>query len=247
LPLASVRAAAEEAHAHQIPVTAHLEIINVMDAVEAGIDGVEHITSLGLPLISPIEAEKYRQAVLANNNARQMGRYQMWASINPRSEASLALARLLASKKTFVDPTLAVFERQPGDKGENIDVMVRAVANMKAYVGVLHQAGVRIVVGSHSDVPHAPRGLAYHRELELLVESGMKPMETLVAATRVGAQFLGREHDLGTVEPGKLADILIVDANPLEDIRNARRVSSVIVDGRLLDPNRIPALKPSQK
>lgn len=247
LPLASIRAAAEEAHALEVPVTAHLEIIDVRDAVEAGVNGIEHVTSLGLPLVSPIEAEKYRQAVLANNDARRMGRYRTWASIDPRSQAALDLARFLSVRKIFVDPTLAVFERQPGDKGEEIDVMVRAVANMKAYVGVLHQAGVPIVVGSHSNVPHAARGLAYHRELELLVESGLKPMDALVAATKIGAQFLRRERDLGTVEEGKLADILIVDGNPLQDIRNARNVSLVIADGRMIDPKQIPGLVVAKK
>ncbi|HEY3131840.1 MAG TPA: amidohydrolase family protein [Acidobacteriota bacterium] len=247
LPLASIRAAAEEAHLLEIPVTAHLEIIDVRDAVEAGVNGIEHITSLGLPLVPPIEAEKYRQAVLANNDARRMGRYRMWASIDPHSQAALDLARFLSARKIFVDPTLAVFERQPGDKGEEIDMMVRAVANMKTYVGVLHQAGVPIVVGSHSDVPHAARGLAYHRELELLVESGLKPIDVLVAATKTGAQFLGRDRDLGTIEKGKLADILIVDGNPLQDIRNARNVSVVIADGRVIDPKQIPQLTVTKK
>ncbi len=242
LPLESIRAAAAEAHRLRVPVTAHLEIINVMDAVEAGVDGIEHITSLGLALIPPMEAEKYRQAVLADNRARNMGRYRMWAGIDPRSERASALARFLAARRVFVDPNLAVFERRPGDKGEDPEVAARGWENMKAYTGVLHRAGVPIVVGSHSSVPHAPRGLAYHRELELLVDAGMKPMEALVAATRTGARFLAREHDLGTVEEGKLADILVVDGDPLADIRHARNVTTLVVDGQLLDPKKIPPL-----
>lgn len=242
LPLESMRAAAEEAHRLRVPVTAHLEITNVRDAIEAGLDGLEHITSLGLALIAPLEAEKYRQQVLADNNARREGRYRMWASIDPRSEQAAELARFLAARKVFVDPNLAVFERRADPADENSAVKVLATKHMKEYVGVLHRAGVRIVAGSHSNVDYAPRGFAYHRELETLVEAGLTPMEVLVAATRTGAQFLARENDLGTIEEGKLADILVLDNDPLEEIQNTRSISTVIVDGRILDPKKIPPL-----
>jgi imidazolonepropionase-like amidohydrolase len=242
LPLESIRAAAEEAHRLRVPVTAHLEIINVRDAVEAGIDGVEHITSLGLSLLAPMQAEKYRQQVLADNNARREGRYQMWASIDPHSEQAAELARFLAARKVFVDPNLAVFERRPDPDDENSAAKVLATKHMKEYVGVLHRAGVPIVAGSHSNVDYAPRGFAFHRELETLVETGLTPAETLVAATRTGAQFLGREHELGTVEEGKLADILVLDNDPLVDISNTRSISKIILDGRVLDPKKIPPL-----
>jgi imidazolonepropionase-like amidohydrolase len=242
LPLESIRAAADEAHRLRVPVTAHLEIVDVRSAVEAGLDGVEHITSLGLALIPPREAEKYRQQVLADNNARREGRYRMWASIDPHSPQAEELARFLAERKVFVDPNLAVFERRPDAADENSEMKVLATKHMKEYVGVLHRAGVRIVAGSHSNVDYAPRGFAYHRELETLVEAGMSPMEVLVAATKTGAQFLGREHDLGTVEEGKLADLLVLDKDPLNDISNTRSISTVIVDGRVLDANKIPPL-----
>jgi imidazolonepropionase-like amidohydrolase len=242
LPLESIRAAADEAHRLRIPVTAHLEIIDARDAVEAGIDGVEHITSLGLALAPSMEAEKYRQQVLADNNARRQGRYDMWASIDPQSDRATELARFLAERKVFVDPNLAVFERRADASDEHSAVKVLATKHMKEYVGVLHRAGVRIVAGSHSNVDYAPRGFAYHRELETLVEAGLTPMEVLVAATRSGAQFLHREDELGTVEEGKLADVLVLDKDPLANIQNTRSISLVIVDGKLIDPNKIPPL-----
>jgi imidazolonepropionase-like amidohydrolase len=244
LPVESIHQASYEAHRLGVPVTAHLEIIDPRDAVEAGVDGIEHITSLGIALIPPMEAERYRQAILKENNARRDGRYEMWARINPESPQALELARFLAKHGTYVDPNLAVFERQPGDKQENIEMHVKGFRNMLAYVGVLHREGVPIVVGSHSNAPHAPRGLAYHREMELLVEAGMTPMQVLVAATRTGARFFRRERDLGTIEEGKLADLVIVDGNPLEDIRKTRNVVSVIVDGRPLDPAEVLKLTP---
>lgn len=244
LPVESIRATAEEAHRLGVPVTSHLEIVDPRYAVEAGVDGIEHITSLGIALIPPMDAERYRQAILKDNNARRDGRYEMWANINPESPEAIALARFLAKHGTYVDPNLAVFERQPGDKHENIATHAKGFRNMIAYVGVLHREGVPIVVGSHSNAPHAPRGLAYHREMELLVEAGMTPMEVLVAATRTGARFFQRERDLGTIEKGKLADLVIVDGNPLEDIRTTRNVETVIVDGKQLDPAAILKLTP---
>lgn len=246
LPLESIRAAAEEAHRYRIPVTAHLEIIDARDAVNAGVDGIEHITSLGTALVPPMEAERYRQAILKDNNARRDGRYRIWAKIDPESDRARDLAKLLAERKIFVDPNLAVFERRPDPKDPLSEAKVRATANMKRYVGVLHRAGVPIVVGSHSNVPYAERGWAYQRELETLVEAGLTPMQTLAAATKVGARFLGREDEIGTIEQGKLADIVILDKDPLADIANTRSVSKVIVGGQIIDPAAVPALATSR-
>jgi len=72
-----------------------------------------------------------------------------------------------------------------------------------------------------------------HDELAFLVESGMTPMEALQTATRNVAEFLGMLRDEGTIEPGKVANVVIVDGNPLDDIRNTRRVSHVMSRGAL--------------
>jgi imidazolonepropionase-like amidohydrolase len=246
LPLESIRAAAEEAHRYGVPVTSHLEIIDVRAAVEAGVDGVEHITSLGLPLVPPIEAEKYRQEILADNNARREGRYRMWATIDPQGAPARELAAFLAQRRIFVDPNLAVFERRMEPDKPESESEARAWQNMRDYVGVLHRAGVPIVVGSHSSVPFAERGMAYHRELETLVEAGLSPMDALVAAGQTGARFLRSDH-VGEIAEGKLADLVVLDANPLEDIRNARKVHRVIVNGQVIDPATIPPLTMSKR
>jgi imidazolonepropionase-like amidohydrolase len=106
---------------------------------------------------------------------------------------------------------------------------------MKRLVERLHASGARIVLGGHTSVPHAGRGEAPWRELELLVESGITPMDAIVAATRNGAAFLGRASDLGTLEPGKRADLIVVDGDPLTDIKAIRRVNRVMVEGRWID------------
>jgi imidazolonepropionase-like amidohydrolase len=246
LPLESIRATAEEAHRFGVPVTSHLEIIDVRAAVEAGVDGVEHITSLGLALIPPMQAEQYRQEILKDNNARRTGRYRMWASIDPHGEPGRELAEFLARRGIFVDPNLAVFERRADPDKPESDMEARAWRNMRDYVGVLHRAGVPIVVGSHSNAPFAKRGMAYHRELETLVEAGLTPMEALAAAGETGARFL-RRSDLGEIAEGKLADLVVLDANPLDDIRNASKVHRVIVSGQVIDPDGIPPLTMNER
>ena len=110
---------------------------------------------------------------------------------------------------------------------------VHAFKQMEAFVGLAKKAGAKIVVGSHSDVPHSKRGWAYQRELELLVDSGLTPMEAIVAGTIENARYFHIDDRLGSVEPGKIADLLLVEGDPLKDISNMRRVKRVMLNGKL--------------
>lgn len=94
-----------------------------------------------------------------------------------------------------------------------------------------HDAGVLVAVGTDAGNPGTFHGPSIYREMELLQEAGLAPMDVLVAATRTAAQALGRANDLGTVEPGKKADLVILEADPTADIRNVRRVSAVVRGG----------------
>ena len=98
------------------------------------------------------------------------------------------------------------------------------------------EAGVKLAVGT--DAGGKIGGYDFHGymtpwEMESLVECGLTPMEALVAATRSGAEVIGVEDQLGTVEPGKWADLLILSANPLEDIRNVRKIELIILGGKI--------------
>jgi imidazolonepropionase-like amidohydrolase len=235
LPAASIRAAVEAAHARGVPVTSHLEIVDAADAIEAGVDGIEHVTSFGTALVPPREAEAYRQSVLADNNARREGRYQVWSGADPQSERARRVLRLAAERGVFLSPTLAVFERREGDRNST-DVHVRGFRHMLAFTGAAKKAGVRVVIGSHSAVPHAKRGWAYQREMELLVEAGLTPMEAIVAGTMENARFFRAEKRIGSVQPGKLADLVLIDGDPFRDIRAMRRVAGVMLNGRWVVP-----------
>lgn len=230
LPVGLIRVVCEEAHRRGLPVTSHLEIVDAGDAIRAGVDGVEHVTSFGTALMPARDAEKYRQSVLADNAARREGRYEVWNRIDPAGARAQALFKLMAERGTFLSPTLAIFERRAGDK-DTTDVHVNGYKKMLEFTARAWRAGVRVVVGSHSAVPHAERGWAYQRELELLVEAGLTPMEAIVSGTSRNARFFRVEERLGSVEPGKLADLLFVEGDPLKDIRVMRNVRRVMLGG----------------
>lgn len=236
LPLGLIRVATETAHARGVPVTSHLEIVDAADAIRVGVDGVEHITSFGTALLRLREAEKYRQSILADNNARREGRYQLWSEIDLNSPRVKPLLELIAKRGTFLSPTLAVFEKQKGDAGAT-EMHVRAFAQMMKFVGMAKRAGAHIVTGSHSSVPHAERGWAYQRELELLVESGLTPMQAIQAATMENARFFRITDRLGSIEAGKLADLVLVEGDPSKDIGAMRRIKRVMLNGNWVAPH----------
>ena len=97
----------------------------------------------------------------------------------------------------------------------------------------LVKAGGNVVAGT--DAPAVIPGLSLHREMEFLVDAGLSPMQAIMAATKVGADYLGKGDELGTVEEGKLADVILVDGDPLSDIRHTRKIAAVIKDGEILD------------
>ena len=101
-------------------------------------------------------------------------------------------------------------------------------------VGAMQRAGVGILAGTDILNPYVFPGFSLHDELALLVQAGLTPLEALQAATVKPAEFLGRSSSLGTVEKGKIADLVLLEANPLEDISNTQRISAVVVNGRYL-------------
>ena len=92
----------------------------------------------------------------------------------------------------------------------------------------------KLLLGSDTGIQDHPFGFTDHRELEMLVEAGATPMQALVAATSRSAEYL-RLGDLGTLAPGKAASFVVLDANPLDDIANTRRIADVYIDGRRVD------------
>ncbi|MEQ1831579.1 MAG: amidohydrolase family protein [Candidatus Eisenbacteria bacterium] len=107
----------------------------------------------------------------------------------------------------------------------------------------LHRAGVGVQIGAHGQ----REGLGAHWEIWSLVLGGMTPLEALHCATIGGARYLGLDGDLGSLEPGKLADLVIMDKDPLADIRNTESLSRVMLNGRLYDANTLDELLPRKR
>ena len=108
-----------------------------------------------------------------------------------------------------------------------------AFRQVQDFVKTMHDAGVRIALGTDSGTPNVPMGWGVHHELELYVEAGLTPMQALVAATATGASLtpLAGEAEFGTLEAGKIADLVVLDADPLADIRNTLRIDRVMKAG----------------
>lgn len=103
-------------------------------------------------------------------------------------------------------------------------------------LGTMHEAGVGIVAGTDAGFPYIFPGTALHRELELLVSAGLSPMAALQAATRNAARSVGLGHESGTISVGKRADLVVLDADPLADIANIRKIHAVVARGQYLSP-----------
>jgi imidazolonepropionase-like amidohydrolase len=230
------------------------------DAVDAGYDEIQHANMLFLNFMPDVTDTR--------TPARFTEVGKRAADLDLQSSEVRAFVEKLRTRGTVVDPTLAVFEGMftaragtlsPGyamiaDRlppqarrylltgglpvPDGMDEKYRAsFAKMIDLVGDLYRSGVRIVAGTDGLA-----GFTLHRELELYAKAGIPPADVLRIATLVPAQILGREQDLGTIEPGKLADFIIVDGDPTKNISDIRRVRTVVKDGKVYDPREIYAV-----
>jgi imidazolonepropionase-like amidohydrolase len=115
------------------------------------------------------------------------------------------------------------------------DLRNQLFARSSQVVGKMQAAGVGILAGTDSPAPELVPGFSLHEELTLLVQAGLSPMQALQAATRNPADFMGVLQKQGTIEAGKSADLLLLDANPLADIRNTEKIHALVIEGKLLD------------
>jgi imidazolonepropionase-like amidohydrolase len=154
-----------------------------------------------------------------------VGDFEMADASRRRFKTKKQLERLAAA--------IAEMERQI----RNQDMRSLASGRKKHFQGILdlHNAGVMLLAGTQlNPLAIGTPGLLLHDELNLFVQSGLSPFEALKTATVNPAKFMRREKDLGTIEKGKLADFILLDANPLADISNTRKINAVVANGRYL-------------
>lgn len=177
------------------------------------------------------EAHRQRLPVFAHWGTQQDLEELLAADVDGLEHVGRLLAgwpdALLASvveRDISMTPTLAVMA---------VKLPPSAMQIFQNLVADFHAAGGRVVVGSDAGMPGVPFGGGVHRELELLVESGLTPHEALRAATSEAAQVIGTDH-IGAIMPGRAADLLVVDGDPLLEIGATRNVVIVFRDGRLV-------------
>ncbi|MEO8450616.1 MAG: amidohydrolase family protein [Gemmatimonadota bacterium] len=138
-----------------------------------------------------------------------------------KSAALAKLERLMMTMPKNVPPAAGAVGR-------------RIFAKRVELIGVLHRNGVRLMTGTDAPGKNAFPGFSLHDELAYFVQGGMTPMDALRSATYEPARYLSALDSLGTVEPGKVADLVLLDADPEADIKNTRRIAAVFTRGRLI-------------
>jgi imidazolonepropionase-like amidohydrolase len=216
-------AVADEAKKQGLPLAVHLPRgVGLAEASDAGARSIEHIEIL-------IESSVYGKGATAKTTDE--------AIAENSSPAGEALFARLKKNGTWYDPTLVAFYRGFALWGGDTKKTKRRIEVYRHYLELaeaMHKAGVSILAGSDfSDWALVP-GVDLHNELALMVEAGFTPMEALQTATLEPAKYLGRLNDQGTVEQGKIADLVLLDQDPLEDISHTRKINSVVVRGRFL-------------
>jgi imidazolonepropionase-like amidohydrolase len=229
---AVIDAIVEQARKYNIPVTAHIySLADTEHLVRAGAAGFLHMIQ-DTEEIDPAFISRLRdlRIVFAPTLVRQELGW-LYAE-HPKMLDDPDLVR-------SVDADVIAAARQTSHvtPAERLD-FERAMHNTRK----LAAAGVLIGLGSDGGSSLDFPGLMTDRELELLVEAGLSPMDVMVAATRNGAVALRKTEEMGTIEPGRLADLLLVSANPLEDVRNLRKIDRIMLHGEWVDRDHL-ALK----
>ena len=224
-----VEAVVREAESTRVPVTAHLRDTTALQALEIGVRGLEHAfgfeacdgTVAAQVVRRVVERGAYVVPTLAITE--QISRFG-----SPEQETMALLAEIPAARRQYWRATAvaASLDRAAG--------AARRLGCLKPFVARLQRAGGHVVAGSDTSNPYVIPGASLHRELELLVEAGLSPREALVAASRTAAAFLGQARTLGTLEVGKIADLVVLGADPVASIAAIRQIEVVIRDGRVV-------------
>ena len=248
------RAIIDEGHRRGLFVTAHLGRYSAQDAVADGVDGLEHIWSVFNYVIPPESTkEPGHRGRLDLSNPLCESLVAELAKRKVHVDPTLAVFRNMIllpdvpEVRDHPDNALApqrlrdfwpIYLKRTGcPQGGPLEDRRREFAKFQELTGKLYRAGVPLLVGTDSPEPQVPPGFSLHQELEMLVESGLPPAAALRAATLTNATVLGEKERLGSVAAGKVADIVLLTANPLDDIRNTRRIELVIHSGQVCRPD----------
>jgi imidazolonepropionase-like amidohydrolase len=260
----SFLAIADEAKKQNIPFAGHVPFsVSALEASDAGQKSMEHLWGIYLSCSSreeDLRSEMLKGGVNLSGSERiRLEMDEAAASYDERKAANVFAH--LAKNGTWMVPTFTAVVPDSEIFGARVTTDPRlkyippaiqkqwsaaasAGAAIKSnsfdrklqVVGAMHRAGVPLLAGTDTAwiQPYTYAGFSLHDELALLVKAGLTPMESLQTATINPARFLGMEKALGTIEKGKVANLVLLDADPVSDIRNTQKIDSVVLKGKLL-------------
>lgn len=260
-PKAILKETVAYAHSRGMRVSGHIPAgLRAQEALDAGYDEIQHINQVLLNFL-----------VKPDTETRNLNRFilpaEKVADLDFNSKPVKDFVATLAKKQISIDPTLSAFAflkqkdgsmnepyagfaaNMPPDVARGLSVgsmkidgdaalkrYEKSYAKMVQFVGIMYRAGVPLVAGT-DDIP----GFTLHSELALLVKAGLTPAQAIQVATRNGARYTRTSHERGSIEPGKLADLVLVDGDPTKNIEDIRKVSAVITRGYLVYPQEVHA------
>ncbi len=259
ISLDAYRAAAAEAHKQGLPIVGHVpDKVRMREVVAAGQMSVEHL--MGIFEGCSTEEDKFIQGkgnlkLLLSTQDRQrcdsliklLAEHQTWQVPTLAWQRGGEFLDQPDPKRAPLDKYVPAYwrdvtwhrftdEMMPDLLKDPLALRQQYFAHNLQIVGAMHRAGVPFLAGTDSAPGvYIMPGFSLHDELANFVEAGFTPMESLQTATSNPAKFLGMQASLGSVEAGKTADLLLLTSNPLEDIRNTRKISAVLARGRLFD------------
>ena len=252
-------AAAAEAHKQGLPIVGHVpDKVRIREVVAAGQKSIEHLMGIFEGCSTEedkfIKGEGNLKLLLSTQNEqicdsliKLLAQNQTWqvptlawqrggTFLDQRDLKHQPLDKYVPAYWRDVTWRRFTDEMMPDLLRDPLPLRREYFAHNLQIVGALHRGGVPFMAGTDTAPGvYIMPGFSLHDELANFVESGFTPMEALQTATSNPARFLGREGSFGSVEPGKIADLVLLSANPLLDIRNTRKISAVIANGRFFD------------
>jgi len=262
LPRDAYFAIVDEAEKQGIPVSGHVPLsVSAIEVSDTGQKSIDHSYCVRIACSSKEEEFRKRLMELVPELHARMKLYE---EIDFSEQKADELFARLLKNNAFVCPTLAVWSKIAFWAKEEVanDPRLKSVPVWKVdnwsriairmekeglmatlknnrqksldIVGEMSRAGVELLAGTDTGTPYCIPGFSLHDELALFVRAGLSPLEALRTATYNPAKFFGKLDSMGTIEQGKVADLVLLEANPLEDIRNTQKICAVVIGGKIL-------------
>lgn len=263
LPQPLIAAGVDEAHRSGVKAIAHLFATSWTDAARAGLDGIVHISAGSPRLLPPARRAEYLKGI---TGTQFMYRWFEHLDLDaPEIDTLITelVRRRVTLDPTLVtfeamfrgnDPAITAspdlatapppllrnwredFQLSTGWSAQDFREAAAVWPTVLRFTRRLHDAGVRLTVGTDTPNPWAAPGTSFHREMELLADAGIPSLQVLRLATGAGAAALGIADSVGTIAPGRIADLVLLAGDPVADIRNTRRIAWVMQRGSIVPP-----------